>query len=114
MESLKVYTDASLKAKVHLTFIVSIIRNEIFNKTKDLKYKDNGKLDSKSFTVPAIIRELENIEITKNHNGVYARNYELTAKQKRILSRFNIDDAYIDKEVKRINNTIKPTENQVS
>lgn len=106
MEAIRVYSDAALKAKVHLTFIASIVRNEIFNKTKDLKYKENGKIDSKSYTVPAIIKELENIEITKNHTGKYIRNYELTHKQKRILSKFNIDNDYIEKEVRRINNLL--------
>lgn len=91
----RVHSTESLQSKVFITFIAMIIRNEIFQKTKPL-YKKNKK----AYTVPGIISELENIECTRNNEGIYRRRYALTVKQKQILKQFDIDEKYIDKSIK--------------
>lgn len=94
----RVYSDASLQSKVFITFIALIIRNEIFQKLEKLR-----KTNKKYYTVPAIIYELENIEITKNNEGRYTRRYALTAKQKQILKQFEIDEKYLERKISHIN-----------
>ena len=104
MDALRVYTDRSLKAKFHISFIASIIRNHIYKKMNELKkeYKDR-----KYYTVPSVIKELEKIECTRNTNGIYQKKYILTARQKKILKPFGIDDKYIEEQVKKINRQMK-------
>ena len=100
MEKFKVQSDASLRAKFHIAFIASIVRNEIYKASKQLKATSK---DKKSYTVPSIIKELERIECTKDINDLYQRRYALTAKQKKILEQFNIKESDIQKEVEKIN-----------
>lgn len=97
----RVHTDASLKAKVFITFIAMIIRNEIFQKTISIR-KENRKY----YTVPSMIHELDNIEITRNSHGRYVRRYALTKKQKRILEQFDIDENRLNKEIEAINSRL--------
>ena len=87
----RVHTTETLKAKVFVTFIAMIIRNELFQKTKEIR-----KRNRKSYTIPGILSELENIECTRNNVGKYRRKYALTAKQKQILKQFGIDEKYVD------------------
>ncbi len=97
----RVHSDTSLQSKVFITFIAMIIRNEIFRRIEVLR-KENKKY----YTVPAIIYELENIEITRNNQGRYTRRYALSAKQKLILKQFGIDEKYIEHEISGINSKI--------
>ena len=54
------------------------------------------KGDRKNYTVPACIRELEKVEVTKGSNQQYKRTSAINAKNKKILKRFEIDEKYID------------------
>ncbi len=94
----RVYTTNSLKSKVFLTFIAMIIRNRLFQNVETLR-----KVNKKAYTVPSMISELENIECTRNSNGLYRRKYALTAKQKLILKQFGIDEKYVDKCISEMN-----------
>ncbi len=104
LDTLRSHSDKSLRARIHIGFIASIIRNELFNNLKQLKLEYS---DRKNYTVPAVIKELEKIECSKNKHGLYEKRYILTSKQKRILNLFNIDDKYIEQEVKHINSQMK-------
>ena len=73
----KVSSAASLRGKTFIIFIASIIRSRIYYLTKPLKIKNR-----KDYTVPAIINELNNIEVSKNAKDRYIRRYSLTSKQK--------------------------------
>lgn len=101
MSRLRVHSQTSIEAKVHIAFIAGIIRNEIFQKLMTLK-KENRKY----YTVPAAIRELDKIEITKNAQQRYVRNYCMTAKQKKIMAQFGIDEKYIDQAVNNWNKAL--------
>ncbi len=90
----RIYTTESLKSKVFLTFIAMIIRNEMFQRMETLRKKNR-----KSYTIPGMISELENIECTRNNAGKYRRRYALTSKQKMILKQFDIDEKYIDRSI---------------
>ncbi len=95
-----VHDDQSLAAKIHLMFITGIIRNQ-FNLASNAIKKSTG--NKKSYTVPMMIDQLEQIECTAFENGVYQRRYALTAKQKLILKTLNIDPSIIDTEIGKFN-----------
>lgn len=95
-----VHDDQSLAAKIHLMFIAGIIRNR-FNLASSEIRKSTG--NKKSYTVPAMIDQLEQIECTAFENGVYQRRYAFTAKQKLILEALKIDPPLIDVEIEKYN-----------
>lgn len=95
----RVGSNSSLIGKTFITFLATIIRSRIFYQTKDLKTKDN-----KSYTIPSIINELNNIEVTKNAKDIYIRRYSLTSKQKTILNQFKLTDRDIDASTHNLNN----------
>ena len=45
LEKFKVQSDASLRAKFHIAFIASIVRNEIYKASKQLKVTSNKIID---------------------------------------------------------------------
>ena len=90
----RVHSQQSIEGKTHVMFIASIVRNYMFQILKDSRGKDR-----KNFTVPAAISELEKVIAIKDKNGKYVRRYGLTAKQKKILSVFNIDEKQINKYI---------------
>ena len=63
----------------------------------------NNTGNKKSYTVPAMIDQLEQIECTAYENGVYQRRYAFTAKQKLIMEHLNIDPSVIDSEIEIFN-----------
>ena len=86
----RVHDDARLKSKLFILFIALIIRTEVYNRLKPLYLKD-----SKNFTVPKAIKELEKLYVTKLADDKYHQRYLLTAKQKKILTTFDItEDIY--------------------
>ena len=88
----------SLESKVFLTFIASIVRNEIAFKRYDLKPQER-----KSLTVPVIIKQLEAIEASINTNNIYTRRYSFTKTQNKILSLYGIKEDYIDNSINSFN-----------
>jgi len=97
-DNVKVHSSMSLESKTHIIFIASIIRNELFNNLEKIK-----EIDKKNYTVPAAIRELEKVTITKGSDGKYYRKYGLTKKQRLIMESVGVTDKYIDKMVAFIN-----------
>lgn len=99
-----VHDDVSLAAKIHLIFLAGIIRNQFILASQDIK-KATG--NTKSFTVPMMIRQLENISCTAFESGLYLRRFAFTATQKLILNALNVDPAVIDKEIMHFNDLIR-------
>jgi transposase len=97
-DTYRVHSQKSMEGKTHVMFIASIVRNRLFQVLKE----NRGK-DKKNFTVPAAISELEKVIAIKDKNGKYIRRYGLTAKQKKILSPFGIDDKYLNKIIQQMN-----------
>ena len=90
----------SLESKVFLTFIASIVRNEIAYKRYDLKLQER-----KNLTVPVIIKQLEIIEASINANNNYSRRYSFTKTQNKILGLYDIKEDYIDNSINDFNKT---------
>ncbi|MGN0353418.1 MAG: transposase [Roseburia sp.] len=87
-KSLRVYSDESAAAKIFIEFIALIIRCSMYTHLKDAVKKIDQKPNY--MTVPAVIRELEKIEMVRQLDGVYRLDHAVTAKQKTILEAFGI------------------------
>lgn len=97
-----VHSRKSLEAKVFITFVASIVRNEIFRVTR--------KLDSKlrkTCIVPVTVKELETIKASVNTDRTCCRRYVLTAKQKKLLNLFGLSETDIDKSISKFNRNRK-------
>jgi len=101
-DTFRIHSQESLEAKTHIMFIASIVRNHVFQTSKE-----NYRSDRKNFTVPAILHELEKIMAIKDRGGEYSRRYALTAKQKKTLALFDIDEKYLNNVVKDLNKRMK-------
>lgn len=98
LSSFNVHSNQSVKSKIFISFIASIIRNLIFSKTASLRIKDR-----KSFTFNAIINELEKIEATLNlKTGKRSLRYHLTKKQKKICECLSLDENDFIEEAKKL------------
>ena len=93
-----VHSRTSVESKVFITFLANIIRNEIYQKSRELRIKDR-----KAYTVPSIINELNKIEAYRDSNDKFIRRYALTKKQKVILDCFDLKETDIDDFVKSLN-----------
>lgn len=95
-----VHDDKTLAAKIHLMFIAGIIRNQFVLAGQAIRKATGNK---KSYTAPAMIEQLKQIECTAYENGIYQRRYAYTAKQKLILKTLNIPLSVIDAEIGNFN-----------
>lgn len=88
--SLRVYSDESASAKIFMEFVALIVRNKIFTCLKE----EMKNLDKKPnyMTVPAAIKELEKIEMTRHLDNVYRLDHAVTATQKTILKAFGLNE----------------------
>ena len=84
----RVHSQQKLESKMFISFVALILRNCIHNKTKELYRSNRGE-----FTVPRIIRTLENLGVTKLSDDRYHLRYQLTSKQKKILKQFGMDES---------------------
>lgn len=91
MKTLKTHSDVTLQAKVFLCFVASIIRSVLVDRTRSLR---EATKDSKSYTVPACLGQLSNIEATRTiFSDRREIRYTLTNRQKRILESFGLNEA---------------------
>lgn len=95
-----VHDDQSLAAKIHIMFIAGIIRNRFSIASSKIK-RDTG--NKKSYTVPMMIEQLDQIECTAYNSGAYQRRYAFTAKQKMILDALGISHEAIDTAISDFN-----------
>ena len=98
--SIRVYSDASVSAKIFVEFLALIIRSKIYTCLKD----EMIRMDSKPnyMTVPAALKELEKIELVRSPDGSYRMDHAITSTQKIILKAFGIDDSYVKRKAASI------------
>ena len=75
------------QAKIFIEFVALIIRSRFYTCLKEQMQK-NGKKNY--MTVPAAIRELEKIEITRQWDKIYRLDHAVSKTQKVILDAFGI------------------------
>ena len=89
----RVHSDEALESKQLILFVALIIRNELFKSLEPLCEKDKKK-----YTVPAAVRELDQMIITKNENDKYSLRYALTATQKNIFKSLGMSEEQVKKD----------------
>jgi len=87
--SLRVYGNEAASAKIFIGFVALIIRSAIYTRLKDAVLH-SGKHDN-YMTVPAAMKELEKIELSRQIEGTYRLDHAVTATQKEILKAFWVD-----------------------
>ncbi len=100
-DTLRVHGTNSAEGKC---FLASIIWNEIHQALKAVKKEEK---DRKHCTVPAAMKELEKIFVTKDTSGNYQRKYALTAKQKKILKGFDLEEKNLKAYIREISPSLK-------
>mgnify|MGYP002522968222 CR=1 FL=1 len=104
-KSLRVYSTESTNAKIFVEFVAMIIRNKIYTCLTD-EMKRLGKKYN-YMTVPAAIKELEKIEITRQTDNIYRLDHAVTATQKKILKAFDLTEKNIEYRAAKISEELK-------
>ena len=99
--TMRCQSNEALHAKIFIEFVALIIRNRIHFLLKEQMLKTHQK--ENYMTVPAVIRELEKIEIVRQTDGEYYQDYAVTATQKSILKAFDLSEVNIRKQAVGIN-----------
>ena len=101
----RVGSDESAVSKIFIEFVALIIRNRMYNYLKD----EMKKLDKKPnyMSVPAAIRELDKIEMSRKLDGVYRLDHAVSATQKAILKAFGLTEDYVSQKTEEIRVAIK-------
>lgn len=81
----RVHDTAKLEAKVFVSFIALILRNEIHKAIKPLYLKNK-----KEYTIPKVLKDIDKLSLTKLSDEKYNQRYALTKKQKEIFKALGI------------------------
>ena len=87
------HTNEGIEGRIFTQFIALIIRNKIYTALQE----ENEKLEKEQncMTVPAAIKGLEKIEITRQTDNIYQLDHAVIAKQKKILKAFGMNEGNI-------------------
>lgn len=102
---LRIGSDESATSKIFIEFVALIIRNRMYNYLKDEMKEMATKPNY--MTVPAAIRELDKIEMSRQLDGVYRFDHAITAKQKTILGAFGLTDANVKYRAQEISKMLE-------
>lgn len=103
--SMRVHTNEGMEGKIFTQFIALIIRNKIYTSLQEAGVQLERKQNY--MTVPAAIKELEKIEMTRQTDNIYRLDHAVTAKQKKILKAFGMSDGTINYQADEISNVLK-------
>lgn len=103
-KSYRSHNRVSLDSKLFVEFVALIIRNRIYTQLKDHAVKEGRK---NFLTVPAAIKELEKIEITRQTDHNYRLDHAVTKTQKEILKAFGLTADDIRTQAIEINKDIQ-------
>ena len=103
--TMRCQSNEALHAKIFIEFVALIIRSRIYFLLKEQMLKTHQK--ENYMTVPAAIRELEKIEIVRQTDGEYYRDYAVTATQKSILKAFGLSEINVGKQAVDINEDLR-------
>lgn len=104
-KSLRVSGNESASAKIFIEFVALIIRCKIYTRLKEMMAEMSKKPNY--MTVPAALRELEKIEMTRQLDNVYRLDHAVTATQKTILKAFGVDEHYIRAKATKLSEQLK-------
>lgn len=106
----RVHSTESAEAKVFIEFVALIVRSRIYTLLMEQKKKMVKKRNY--MTVPAVMEELEKIDLSKQADQIYRLDHAVTATQKVILEAFGMDTDYIKTEARRISDMLTRKERQ--
>ena len=98
-------TEESAAAKIFIEFVALIIRNRMYNYLKDAM-KEMAKKPN-YMSVPAAIRELDKIEMSRQLDGIYRMDHAVTATQKTILKAFGLSEDNVKYRVEEISKRLE-------
>ncbi|MDD3416385.1 MAG: transposase [Lachnospiraceae bacterium] len=104
-KAIRVQSDESAEAKIFIEFVALVIRNKMYTNLKDTVIEDDNKANY--MNVPAVIRELEKIEMIRQTDGEYRLDHAVTATQKAILKVFKMDAGFIQREAGKIRTELR-------
>jgi len=104
-KSLRVHSTESSSAKIFIEFVAMIIRNKMYTCLIDEMKRINKKPNY--MTVPAAIKELEKIELTRQADNIYRLDHAVTKTQKNILNAFGLTEKNIEYRAKWISEELK-------
>lgn len=78
-KSMRSHTNEGIEGRIFTQFIALIIRNKIYTSLQEAGEQFEKKQNY--MTVPAAIKELEKIEMTRQTDNVYRLDHAVTAKQ---------------------------------
>lgn len=115
-DSMRVYSENSVEAKIFIEFVALIIRNKIYTSLVDAQKETGSK--SKYMTVPAAIAELEKINLIKasGDGGLgkpYYLGHALSKTQKTILKAFEMDTAYMERNISILVEELKKSDEKL-
>ena len=107
-KSIRVYSEESARAKIFVEFVAMILRCKMYTKLKE----EMKKLEKKPnyMTVPAVLKELEKIEMVRQLDNVYRLDHAVTANQKTILNAFGLDANHIKYYASELSKELKKAE----
>ncbi len=103
--SLGAASEEAASNKIFIGFIALIIRCRIYRALKD-KAKEMIRKPS-YLTVPAAIRELEKIEMTRQLDKIYRMDHAVTKTREEILSAFGIEAGHVKYKINCISEQLK-------
>ena len=104
MDTFRVHGTESMEGKSFLAFLAAIVWNEMYLAMKPLKAEEK---DRKHYIVPAMMKEMEKIFITKDARGNYRKKYALTARQKKILKAYGLEEKRLDSYIRKLSPSLK-------
>lgn len=115
-DSMRVYSENSVEAKIFIEFVALIIRNKMYTCLVDAKSESGSK--AKYMTVPAAIAELEKISLIRASGDgdlgkPYYLGHALSATQKTILKAFGMDARYMEKNIMILGNELKKSDDKL-
>lgn len=102
---LRVGSDESAASKIFIEFVALIIRNRMYNYLKDEMKEMASKPNY--MTIPAAIRELDKVEMSRQLDGIYRLDHAITAKQKTILKAFGLTEANVKYRAQEISKKLE-------
>jgi hypothetical protein len=104
-KSMRSHTNEGIEGRIFTQFIALIIRNKIYTSLQESGEQFEKKQNY--MTVPAAIKELEKIEMSRQTDNIYRLDHAVTAKQKKILKVFGMNEGTITYQAGEISNTLR-------
>ena len=98
--TMRAHSNEAVSAKIFIEFIALIIRNRFYNLLKEEMRRLTVRKNY--MTVPAALRELEKVEMTRRSGSAYQLDFALTKNQKAIFRAFGLSADDVEEHARKI------------